>query len=48
MTGEEFLALPKETKQDFVASTLTQKKDSPEGKLYFIPKTACCRNYGEW
>jgi hypothetical protein len=48
MTGEEFLALPKETKQDFVASTLTQKKDSPEGKLYFIPKTACCRNYVEW
>lgn len=48
MTGQEFLDLSKETKQDFVASTITQKKDSPEGKLYFIPSTACCRHYVEW
>lgn len=48
MTGQEFLNLPKEEKQKFVTSTLTQKKDSPEGKIYFIPATACCRTYVEW
>lgn len=48
MTGQEFLALPKEAKQEFVASTLTQKKDTPEGKMYYIEATACCRHYVEW
>lgn len=48
MTGEDFLKLSKESKQDFVFSTLTKKKDSPDGKVYFIEKTACCRAYVEW
>jgi len=48
MTGHEFLALPKEDKQAFVASTLTQKKDTPAGKMYYIEKTACCRKPVEW
>ena len=48
MTGDQFLLLSKADKQNFVAGTLTYKKDTPEGKLYYIPATACCGHKVEW
>ena len=48
MTGNEFLSLSKEAKQRFVRNSITCKKDTLKGKVYFIRETACCQNYVEW
>ena len=48
MTGEQFLSLNKDEKQQFVKNSVVAKISSSEGRRYCIKETACCQHYVEW